>query len=92
MIDQIKVVATQLSARRLAVTGVFVAFIVFIVCWGAAGLGLVASHTFVGLFTLAPVASSWALVVGGVGAAGSGALIGALVAVGYNLTGRFFVR
>jgi len=92
MIDQNGVSAPRSSASRFAVTGAFVALVVFVACWVAAALGIVASHAFVGLFTLAPVTSSSALVVGGISAAGSGAVVGALMAVGYNLTEHFAGR
>ncbi len=92
MIDQFAIVAPRLSTSRLILTGAFVALVVFSVCWAAGAAGIVGSHAFVALFTLAPIASVKALLVGGASAAGFGALTGALVAVGYNLTGRFSTR
>lgn len=92
MIDQFAIAAPRLSAGRLTLTGAFVALVVFLVCWVAGAVGMVASHVFIGLFTLSPIASASALLIGSASAAGFGALTGALVAVGYNLTGRFSVR
>lgn len=90
MIDQFAI--ARLSIRRLTLTGAFVALVVFSICWAAGAAGIVASHAFIALFTLAPIASAKALLIGGASAAGFGALTGAQVAVGYNLTGRFSTR
>ena len=92
MIDQFAIAAPRLSISRLTLTGAFVAFVVFSACWAAGAAGIVGSHAFIVLFTVAPIASVKALLTGGASAAGFGALTGALVAVGYNLTGRYSAR
>jgi len=81
-----------LSISRLALTGAFAIGAIFAVCWAAAALGVVGSHAFIGLFTLAPTASVNALAMGGICALISGAVTGALIAIGYNLFGRRTVR
>lgn len=42
-----------LSISRLASTGAFAIGAIFAVCWAAAAAGIVGSHAFIGLFTLA---------------------------------------
>lgn len=81
-----------LSISRLASTGAFAIGAIFAVCWAAAAAGIVGSHAFIGLFTLAPTASLYALAIGGICAVITGAVAGALVAVGYNLFGRRVTR
>jgi hypothetical protein len=47
-----------LGLSSLASTGAFAIGAIFAVCWAAAALGIVGSHAFIGLFTLAPPACS----------------------------------
>lgn len=76
---------TGFSISRLASTGAFGIAAIFAVCWAAAALGIVGSHAFIGLFTLAPSASVNALLIGGICAVITGA-------ISYNLFGRRTAR
>ena len=88
MIEQSTAGIAGLSISRLASTGAFAVGAIFAVCWTAAAVGIVGSHAFIGLFTLAPTASLDALAMGGICALIFGAVAGALIAIGYNLFGR----
>jgi hypothetical protein len=75
----------KLSAVRCGLTGAVVLAILFAVCWAAAAAGFInGSHMYVALFTIAPVASSAALVAGLCWSIVFGALTGCLIAITYN--------
>jgi hypothetical protein len=75
----------KLSVLRCTLTGAAVLLVQFAICWAAAAAGLInSSHMYISLFTLAPVASPGALVVGLFWSTVFGALTGALVAIAYN--------
>ncbi len=93
MIDKSAIVDTsQLSVNRLAITGAIVVLIVFAICWITAAFGIIGSHAFVGLFTIAPVQSVAALGMGSLWAVVFGAVAGALIALCYNLTAPRLAR
>ena len=83
---------TTLAYIRCASTGAFSTLIIFALCWvGVAfGLPLTLPHGFVGLFTLEPVGSLNALLIGGLFAFLAGGIGGAIIAHCYNLAGRLF--
>ncbi len=83
---------TTLGYYRSASTGAFSTLIIFALCWAgvALGLPLTLSHGFVSLFTLQPVGSATALLIGGVFAFLAGGLGGAIIVHCYNLSGRWF--
>lgn len=76
------------SINRAAIALGLTLLVLFVACWAWAAVGMPASHTFVGLFTLAPVGSLTALVSGALCAFMSGLVAGALLAFCYNLTAR----
>lgn len=82
---------TRLGYYRSASTGAFSTLIIFALCWAgvALGLPLTLPHGFVSLFTLQPVGSVTALLIGGVFAFLAGGLGGAVIAHCYNLSGRW---
>jgi uncharacterized membrane protein len=83
---------TRLNYYRSASTGAFSTVIIFALCWAgvALGLTLTLSHGFVSLFTLEPVGSVNALLIGGGFAFLAGGIAGAIIAHCYNLAGRWF--
>jgi hypothetical protein len=83
---------TRLNYYRSASTGAFSTLIIFALCWVAVALGLTLtlSHGFVSLFTLEPVGSVSALLIGGGFAFLAGGIAGAIIAHCYNLAGRWF--
>ncbi len=75
----------RLSVLRCAAVGVIVLGVLFVLCWLGAAIGLLnASHMYVSLFAIGPVASTavlaaglgWSIVIGG--------LTGAMIALAYN--------
>jgi hypothetical protein len=77
------------SPSRLAIAGGVAVAILFALCWlGTVILPQGPSHSFVTIFTAAPVGSIAALIVGGSTALVFGALGGGLMAWSYNLTAR----
>ena len=83
---------TTLSYVRTTSTGAFSTLILFALCWVGVsfGLPLTLPHGFVGLFTLEPVGSLNALLIGGLFAFLAGGISGAIIAHCYNLAGRLF--
>jgi len=83
---------TRLSYFRSASTGAFSTLIIFALCWAGVALGLPLSlpHGLVSLFTLEPVGSVNALLIGGGFAFLAGGVAGAIIAHCYNLAGRWF--
>ena len=83
---------TILGYVRSVSTGAFSTLIVFALCWVGVALGLpfTLSHSFVGLFTLEPVGSLNALLLGGLFAFLGGGIGGAIIAHCYNLAGRLW--
>ena len=83
---------TRLNYFRSASTGAFSTLIIFALCWAgvALGLPLTLPHGFVSLFTLEPVGSVNALLIGGGFAFLAGGIAGAIIAHCYNLAGRWF--
>ena len=79
---------TRLNYYRSVSTGAFSTLIIFALCWAgvALGLPLILPHGLVSLFTLEPVGSVNALLIGG----GFAFLAGAIIAHCYNLAGRWF--
>lgn len=78
-------VGHKLSALRCALTGAVVLVILFVACWVAAAAGFAGgSHMYISVFTLAPVASTTALIIGVCWSAVFGAVTGALIATAYN--------
>lgn len=78
-------VGSRLSALRCALTGAVVLAILFALCWAAAAAGFAGgSHMYISVFTLAPVASMTALVIGLCWSVVFGAVTGALIAATYN--------
>ena len=77
---------------RSASTGAFSTLIMFALCWVgvALGLPLVLPHGFVSLFTLQPVGSLNALLIGGFFAFLAGGIGGVIIAHCYDLAGRWF--
>jgi hypothetical protein len=75
----------RLPLVRCAAAGALALGTLFVLCWIGAALGWAdASHMYVSLFTLAPVASTTALGVGLCWSLAFGALGGTLVALAYN--------
>jgi len=80
----------KISPLRLAITGAVTLSILFVLCWMGAAISLYGpSHMFVALFTLAPVASWYALYQGSFGALVFGAAGGAILAWVYNASASF---
>jgi hypothetical protein len=82
---------TRLGYYRSASTGAFSTLIIFVLCWAgvALGLPLTLPHGFVSLFTLQPVGSVNALLIGGLFAFLAGGIAGVIIAHCYNLAGRW---
>ena len=83
---------TSLNYYRSISTGAFSALIIFALCWAGVALGLTLAlpHGLVSLFTLEPVGSVNALLIGGGFAFLAGGVAGAIIAHCYNLAGRWF--
>ena len=83
---------SMLGYVRSISTGAFSTLIIFALCWVGVALGLpfTLSHAFVGLFTLEPVGSVNALLLGGLFAFVGGGIGGAIIAHCYNLAGRLW--
>ena len=83
---------TRLNYYRSVSTGAFSTLIIFALCWAgvALGLPLTLPHGLVSLFTLEPVGSVNALLIGGGFAFLAGGIAGAIIAHCYNLAGRWF--
>ena len=83
---------TRLNYFRSVPTGAFSTLIIFALCWAgvALGLPLILPHGLVSLFTLEPVGSVNALLIGGGFAFLAGGIAGAIIAHCYNLAGRWF--
>lgn len=78
----------RLGVMRCALTGAVVFGGLFALCWvGAAFNVLGASHMYIGMFTVAPVASLGVLAAGLICSVVIGGLIGAFIAVTYNTFG-----
>lgn len=76
----------RLGVLRMAVTGAVVGAVLYMACWiGAVVAPGLATHAFIGLFTVAPLESPAALWVGSWWALVFGTASGALIAVVYNL-------
>lgn len=83
---EVQVPAGRLSPIRLAVTGAIVSSVFFALCWAGAFLPIgPATHAYLGLFTDAEITSGLALVQGIGWSFIFGALIGALIAIVYNM-------
>lgn len=75
----------RLPLLRCTAAGAIALGALFVLCWIGAALGWAnASHMYVSLFTLAPVASTTALAVGFCWSLAFGGLGGALIALAYN--------
>lgn len=72
------------SLLRSAATGATVLSLVFALCWLGAVAGLNGVHTYIALFTAAPIASSAALFAGLCLSIPLGALIGAATAASFR--------
>ncbi len=85
---------SRADAIRCTSTGAFATLGLFLLCWifVALDMPLSASHGFVALFTVKPMASVEALWTGGLWAFVTGGVAGALVAHCYNLAGRLLGR
>ena len=83
---------TRLNYYRSVSTGAFSTLIIFALCWAgvALGLPLTLPHGLVSLFTLEPVGSVNALLIGGGFAFLAGGIAGAVITHCYNLAGRWF--
>ena len=81
-----------LNYYRSTSTGAFSTLFMFALCWAgvAVGLPLVLTHGFVSLFTLQPVGSLNALLIGGFFAFLAGGIAGVIISHCYNLAGRWF--
>jgi len=81
-------VEPALNPVRCAATGAVLLGLIFVVCWILAISGMSgASHMYLSLFTVMPMNTASGLVVGGLCALASGAVLGALFAVIYNFFG-----
>ena len=74
-----------ISIGRFSLTAALSLFIVYVVCWAAAAVGIPLAHTFITLFTSFEPSSFAALCVGGAWALLAGAFVGAVIAVTYSL-------
>jgi hypothetical protein len=93
MTEAILTVSTKrLNYYRSVSTGAFSTLIIFALCWAgvALGLPLILPHGLVSLFTLEPVGSVNALLIGGGFAFLAGGIAGTIIAHCYNLAGRWF--
>lgn len=88
----LKASTTRLNYYRSVSTGAFSTLIIFALCWAgvALGLPLILPHGLVSLFTLEPVGSVNALLIGGGFAFLAGGIAGAVITHCYNLAGRWF--
>ena len=88
----LKASTTRLNYYRSVSTGAFSTLFMFALCWAGVALGhpLVLTHGFVSLFTLQPVGSLNALLIGGFFAFLAGGIAGVIIAHCYNLAGRWF--
>ncbi len=78
----------RLDLIRAALTGSVVLAVLFTLCWVAAAVHIFsASHMYVSLFTIAPIASFGALAGGICWSVLFGALAGGLIAATYNALG-----
>lgn len=75
-----------------AATGAIATLATFLLCWALAALGIPLSHMLVALFTPEPMGSLQALASGAIWAFVSGGVIGAIIALSYNITRRFEPR
>ena len=88
----LKASTTRLNYYRSVSTGAFSTLIIFALCWAgvALGLPLILPHGLVSLFTLEPVGSVNALLIGGGFAFLAGGIAGAVITHCYNLAGGWF--
>jgi hypothetical protein len=76
----------RLGLFHAALVGAATLLVLYVLCWAGAALGLAqASHLYLALFTTAPITSTTALLQGACLSIGFGLLVGALVALFFNL-------
>lgn len=78
---------SRASVVRLSLTGAVSLTIVYILCWLGAVLNIAVTHRFIGLFTDGDVTAVSTLLIGGCWALAAGLVIGAVIAIVYNLLG-----
>lgn len=76
----------RLGLFHTAIVGAATLLLLYVLCWAGAALGLTAaSHLYLALFTTEPITSTAALLQGACLSIGFGLIVGALVALFFNL-------
>lgn len=85
---------SRADVLRLASAGAFATLGLFLLCWATIAIGVPfgATHAFVSLFTMQPIASIQALCMGALWAFIAGGVAATFVAHCYNLAGRVLGR
>ena len=78
---------SRASVVRLSLTGAVSLAVIYALCWVGAQLNIAVTHRFIGLFTDGDITAVSTLLIGACWALGAGLVVGAVIAIVYNLLG-----